>query len=198
MFRQPEMIILRNLLLTLIALYFSVSSSLVWAESVTPTRSEGRILSNGQLAINTRFKIDLPEQLRNALQQGVSLDFTLTYQLEKPTIASYRHKIVNWVNSDDTVNYRLSYHPITGRYRISVGTFSTEYNKLDTALRGVGAIANWHVLSENTLSNTNVQDVRASVRLNLSTTKLPKPFQINALTSSDWSLDSGWKRLTIN
>ena len=67
------MIILRNLLLTLIALYFSVSSSLVWAESVTPTRSEGRILSNGQLAINTRFKIDLPEQLRNALQQGVSL-----------------------------------------------------------------------------------------------------------------------------
>ena len=198
MFRQPEMIILRNLLLTLIALYFSVSSSLVWAESVTPTRSEGRILSNGQLAINTRFKIDLPEQLRNALQQGVSLDFTLTYQLEKPTVASYRHKIVNWVSSDDTVNYRLSYHPITGRYRISVGTFSTEYNKLDTALRGVGAIANWHVLSENTLSNTNVQDVRASVRLNLSTTKLPKPFQINALTSSDWSLDSGWKRLTIN
>ena len=64
------MIILRNLLLTLIALYFSVSSSLVWAESVTPTRSEGRILSNGQLAINTRFKIDLPEQLRNALQQS--------------------------------------------------------------------------------------------------------------------------------
>ena len=62
----------------------------------------------------------------------------------------------------------------------------------------MGAIANWHVLSENTLSNTNVQDVRASVRLNLSTTKLPKPFQINALTSSDWSLDSGWKRLTIN
>ncbi len=123
MFRQPEMIILRNLLLTLIALYFSVSSSLVWAESVTPTRSEGRILSNGQLAINTRFKIDLPEQLRNALQQGVSLDFTLTYQLEKPTIASYRHKIVNWVSSDDTVNYRLSYHRLRGVIGLVLGLF---------------------------------------------------------------------------
>ncbi|HRL33454.1 MAG TPA: DUF4390 domain-containing protein, partial [Neisseria sp.] len=28
--------------------------------------------------------------------------------------------------------------------------------------------------------------------------QLPKPFQINALTSKSWQLDSGWKTLTIS
>lgn len=192
------MTILRNLLLTFITLYCLASSSLTLADGITPLRYEGRILPNGQLAISTRFQTDLPEQLRNALQQGVSLDFTLAYQLEKPTMASYRNKIANWVSNNNTVNYRLSFHPITGHYRISVGTFSTEYNNLDTALRGIGAIINWRVLNENTLSETHPKDVRASVRLNLSTSKLPKPFQINALTSSNWSLDSGWQHLDIH
>ncbi|MGN7070061.1 DUF4390 domain-containing protein, partial [Neisseria sp. P0001.S004] len=31
----------------------------------------------------------------------------------------------------------------------------------------------------------------------LTTAKLPKPFQINALTSKNWHLDSGWKSLSV-
>jgi hypothetical protein len=34
----------------------------------------------------------------------------------------------------------------------------------------------------------------AAVRLRLDTTQLPKPFQISALTSRDWSLQSDWVR----
>lgn len=187
------MMILRIFLTALLLL----GSTHTWAESISPLRREAKLLNNGQLAISTRFQTELPEQLRVALKQGVALDFTLTYQLDKPMIASYRHKLSNWVSSEDVVNYRLSYHPITGRYRISVGTFSTEYNSLDTALKGIGAIANWQVLGDGTLKNVQSKEVAASVRLNLSTSKLPKPFQINALTSRNWSLDSGWKKLEI-
>ncbi len=189
------MMILRNLLLfiTLFTLHTHAT-----ADSISPLRREAKVLPNGQLAISTRFQTELPEQLRNALQQGVALDFTLTYQLNKPTIASYRDKLSSWVGSNDAVNYRLSYHPITGRYRISVGTFSTEYNSLETALKGIGAIANWHVLNTGTLNEVKSKDVAASVRLSLSTSKLPKPFQINALNSRNWDLDSGWKPLNIH
>lgn len=167
------------------------------ADGISPTRHEAKILNNGQLGISSRFKTELPEQLQHALLKGVPLDFELTYQLERPTLASYRSKINQWVSNEHTVNYRLSFHPLTNRYRVSVGTFSTEYNSLEIALRAVGAIVNWKVLQANALKDTSPQEVKAQVRLSLSTSKLPKPFQLNALTSSNWNLDSGWVNLTV-
>jgi Domain of unknown function (DUF4390) len=34
--------------------------------------------------------------------------------------------------------------------------------------------------------------------LRLDITQLPKPLQVNALTGSDWTLDSAWYRWLIN
>ena len=169
----------------------------IHAETISATRSEAQIQANGQLTISTRFQTELPEQLQNALQQGVPLDFTLSYRLERPTLASYRFKISQLINTANSVNYRLSFHPLTNRYRVAVGTFSTEYNSLNTALKAVGAIANWRVLNEGALSDTPASEVKAQVKLNLTTTRLPKPFQINAINSRDWDLDSGWQDLVI-
>ena len=169
------------------------------AEGINTTRAQAKLTSSGQLSISSRFQTDLPDQLEQALTQGVPLTFTLSYQLSAPTAAAYRFKLGQIVGSSDSnVQYRLSYHPLTGRYRVTVGTFSTEYNTLDTALRGIGAIANWKVLPEGALGGTGAQSVRAEIRLMLSTAQLPKPFQINALTSKSWQLDSGWKTLTIS
>lgn len=187
--------VVRGILLLLLCLTLLPQNAL--AEGITPNRREAKIMENGQLAISTRFNTELPDQLANALQQGVPLDFVLTYQLESPTFASYRFKINQLLNNDNTVNYRLSYHPLTNRYRVSVGTFSTEYNSLRTALKAVGAIADWAVLANGSLSDTPISQVKARVRLSLTTAKLPKPFQINALNSKGWELDSGWQDLTI-
>lgn len=167
------------------------------ADGISSTRREGKVMPNGQLAISSRFKTELPEQLKLALEKGVPLDFALTYQLERPTLTSYRVKLNQLVSSEHTVNYRLSFHPLTNKYRVSVGTFSTEYNSLDIALRAVGAIVNWKVLHEGALTDIDKGRVRAQVRLNLTTSKLPKPFQLNALTASHWDLDSGWVDLNI-
>lgn len=176
------------------ALLLSPSSH---ADTITATRYEAKIQANGQLAISTRFQTELPEQLQNALQQGVPLDFSLSYRLERPTLASYRFKINQLISTANNVSYRLTFHPLTNRYRVAVGTFSTEYNSLATALKAIGAIANWQVLNEGALSETPASEVKAQVKLNLTTTKLPKPFQINAINSRDWDLDSGWHDLTI-
>lgn len=194
-FRQPET--RSGCLIALICTAMLMLPQQAAAESINHLRREAKIMQNGQLAISTRFQTSLPEQLEDALKQGVSLDFALSYQLERPTFAAYRVKLSQLVNNENTVNYRLSFHPLTNRYRVSVGTFSTEYNSLKTALRAIGAIANWPVLAEGTLSNIKPEQVKAQVRLNLSTAKLPKPFQINALNSHDWELDSGWRDLTI-
>lgn len=182
------------ILLILLSLY----SPIAFAEGISITRQQAHITSTGQLSISTRFHTQLPEQLENALKQGVSFDFALSYQLDRPTFASYRFKINQLLNDNHIINYRLSYHPLTNRYRVAVGTFSTEYLSLNAALKAIGAIANWVVLPNDTLNSSNANEVKASVRLSLSIAKLPKPFQINALNSKDWNLDSGWQTLIIN
>ena len=188
---------IKSSLLFTCLLCLSITAAL--AEGISTTRAQANITNNGQLSINTRFNTQLPDQLKQALTQGVPLNFDLNYQLTAPTLASYRNRINNLIGGDNLIQYKLAYHPLTNRYRVSMGsTFSTEYNSLDTALRAVGAVANWRVLSNGTLSGISANEVRADVRLSLSISQLPKPFQINALTSHSWQLDSGWHRLVIN
>ena len=166
-------------------------------EGISATRAEAKLTHAGQLSVSSRFRTDLPDQLQEALKQGVPLHFNLSWQLSAPSVASYKFKFDQLLNNDSTIQYKLSFHPLTNRYRVTVGTFSTEYDTLETALRAVGAVANWKVLSKGALSDVAAKDTKAEIRLLLTTAKLPKPFQINALTSKNWHLDSGWKSLSV-
>ena len=166
-------------------------------EGISATRAEAKLTHAGQLSVSSRFRTDLPDQLKEALKQGVPLHFNLSWQLSAPTMSSYKFKFDQLLNNDSTIQYKLSFHPLTNRYRVTVGTFSTEYDTLETALRAVGAVANWKVLSKGALSDVAAKDTKAEIRLLLTTAKLPKPFQINALTSKNWHLDSGWKSLSV-
>lgn len=169
----------------------------VAAEGIDVSRAEARITDGGQLSVSSRFQIELPDQLKQALRRGVPLNFTLGWQLSAPTVASYRFKFDQLIGDDSNIYYKLTFHPLTNRYRVTVGAFSTDYDTLDAALRAIGAVANWKVLHKGTLSGTEARETKAEIRLLLSTSKLPKPFQINALTSKNWHLDSGWKPLNI-
>ena len=40
-------------------------------------------------------------------------------------------------------------------------------------------------------------DYIAAVRMRLDVTQLPKPLQVNALATEDWSLDSDWYRWIV-
>ena len=166
-------------------------------EGISATRAEAKLTHAGQLSVSSRFRTDLPDQLKEALKQGVPLHFNLSWQLSAPSMSSYKFKFDQLLNNDSTIQYKLSFHPLTNRYRVTVGTFSTEYDTLETALRAVGAVVNWKVLSKGALSNVAAKDTKAEIRLLLTTAKLPKPFQINALTSKNWHLDSGWKSLSV-
>lgn len=167
------------------------------AEGISATRAAASVSSSGQLLISSRFQTELPDQLQVALKQGVPLNFELSYRLQSPTWASYRSRLSQIVGSSQTINYKLTYHPLTDAYRVSVGTFSTEYSNLNNALRAVGAVVNWQVLTRGALSEAKPAEVEADVRLSLSISDLPRPFQINGVTSKSWQLDSGWQKLTV-
>lgn len=181
---------------------FSLLLCLAWAmgaqaENIRATRAEAVVTSQGQLQVSSRFNTSLPTTLQDALRQGVTLNFELTYQLIAPKWLAYNIRFNPLSDSIRPVVYKLSYHPLTDKYRVSVGTFSTEYATLETALRGIGGIANWPVHPTGTFSRGDVNDIQANVRLTLSGNQLPKPFQVNTLTSKQWNLDSGWVRLRV-
>lgn len=181
----------------LIFLFLCIVSLSAWAEGIFVLRSNGFKTTDGQLIVNTRFHVDLPGQLKDALEQGVPLYFDLDYELTKPSFMAYKLRINQWFNKKNIISYKLTYHPLTDHYRVSIGTFYTEYQTLDSALKALGSVANWRVLPSGTLSAYAATELGVSVRLGLSIRRLPKPFQINAITSKDWSLDSGWIALKI-
>ncbi len=180
------------------ALLLILCSGLAVAENITAIRAQAALSSNGQLSVSSRFQTQLPEQLKDALRQGLPLNFELSYQLNSPTWVAYRLKLNQILSAPKPVQYKLSYHPITRSYRVSVGTLVTDYQSLDAALRSVGAIVNWQVLPNYALTGYLANDVSADVRLQLTTSQLPKPFQINAITAKSWDLDSGWVKLKVS
>lgn len=188
--------VLKRLLPVFLLLFFVLP---VRAEGVRALRAEGVKMPSGQVSVSTRFSMDLPAELQDALLQGVTLHFDLTYEVTRPRLPAYKFRLNRFFSTaDHFISYRLSYHPVTERYRVATGTtFYTEYRTLDAALRALGAVVNWEILPPGLLSGYGAGEISISVRLALSASRLPKPFQINILTSDDWNLDSGWVRLNM-
>ena len=181
-------------LLCALALLFALPAQ---AETINTTRSEAELTSDGQLLVSTRFDVQLPPSLNQALQQGVALDFKLDFELDKPRFTAYGLKLSNWFNPTASINFKISYHALTQRYRVTIGSLSNHYATLGEALRATGAISGWRVLGTGKLSGLKPSEVAGRVRLTLDLGNLPKPFQLNALGSSDWSLSSGWINLSV-
>lgn len=185
-----------NLILGVSFLILGMSHA--YAEDIGVVHAKGIITKEGRMSVGTRFNVSLPSQLSNALLQGVTLNFKLSYSLDAPTYSAYKYKVGNWFSDNNSLNYKLSYHPLNKRYKVSLGGLSTDYTSLPAALNSMGGIANWQLLPKQTLSGLSSRDVQASIRLSLTMDDLPKPFQINALTSKKWRLDTGWVYLAIS
>ena len=167
------------------------------ADAIAPRRAEAEVMPDGTLSVSTRFLTRLTPSLSEALQQGVALGFRLEFQLIKPRTTAYYLSLREWFDPHAQLSFKLSYQSLTGRYRVSIGSLSNYYPSLREALAAIGAIQGWRVLNPGTLDPRKPGEVAGQVRLLLDIGDLPKPFQMNALGSDDWSLDSDWVKLDV-
>jgi hypothetical protein len=91
--------------------------------------------------------------------------------------------------------YRISYTPLLRQYRLAVGNVYQNFTRFEEVTRVLSRLRGWHVADKGALKKDQVY--QASVRMRLDTAQLPKPFQLNAISSRDWTLDSDWHRWTI-
>lgn len=128
-------------------------------------------------------EIALNATLEQALEKGIVLYFVTKFSL----IDS------RWYWLSDEVarsKYRvgLRYYALTRQYHLNHPSFSQNYNSLQEALQALGQLQDYPLTVKSELKQDT--DYIASLRIWLDVTRMPKPFQVEALGSNQWNLRS--------
>jgi hypothetical protein len=175
--RQVTLCVLMSLSL------FSVAAS---AEGIKLKTADLERVDNDWL-LNATFKIELTPGLEDAVQKGVVLYFQTEFDLTRSRWYWFDEKPVLAQRST-----RLSYQPMTQQYRIASEGFTFSAKTLFEALQTVGSVGGWRVIDSNQIDAS--KSYTAALRMTLDLSKLPKPFQVNALNNRDWNITSDWVR----
>ena len=165
----------------------SVFSATVSAEGIKVKTFELEKVDNDWL-LNAAFQIELSTGLEDAVQKGVVLYFQTDFEITRS----------RWYWFDEKPFFaqrqaRLSYQPLTQQYRIASEGFTFSAKTISEALQAVGSIGGWRVMDNSQLDPNKAYT--ASLRMALDLSKLPKPFQVNALNNRDWNISSEWLRI---
>ncbi len=147
--------------------------------------------SDEGFVLSADFELDLTSRLEDALEKGVPLYFVVEFECYQPRWYWFDQKI-----GGAELSIRLSFHALTRTYRLTTGALYQSYPTLGEALRALTRVRAWQVLPRGALR----PDTRynAYVRMRLDTAQLPKPFQVSALASREWTLASQWKKWAVN
>ena len=157
-----------------------------YADTIVVKSAELR-LDEETYVLSAEFELAFNPTLEEAIQKGVPLYFVFEFELLRPRWYWVDEKVLSL-----TTQYRVSYNALTRQYRVAIGLLSQTFDALDDVERFLSRVTSRQVASIDQL----VKGIRyeASVRLRLDVNALPKPFQVNALASRDWTLQSEWYR----
>ncbi|HZW13703.1 MAG TPA: DUF4390 domain-containing protein [Noviherbaspirillum sp.] len=160
------------------------------AEGVDITRASLESTDEGY-KLSMAFSFELTRSLEEAVTRGIPLYFTTEVQLSRPRWYWFDEKTVS-----TTQTIRISYNVLTHQYHASIsGRLQQSFNSLDDALSLVRRPARWVIAERGALKSGEVYNV--AVRMGLDVARLPKPFQVHALNSSDWRFSSDWTQFTF-
>ena len=146
---------------------------------------------DGDWLLSAAFQIELSPGLEDAVQKGVVLYFQTEFDLTRSRWY--------WFDEKSALvqrQARLSYQPLTQQYRIASEGFTFSAKTISEALQAVGSIGGWRVMDNGQLDPS--KSYIAALRMTLDLSKLPKPFQVNALNNRDWNVSSDWYRFPFS
>jgi len=162
------------------------------ADGIAVRKAEIRMTEDGyQLAAN--FDIRLTLLLEQALTHGITLNFVSEF-----TLTRSRWYWLDEVAAKTEQTTKLSYSALTRQYRIKRDSLFQNFGSLDDALRALGNQSSNPIPVELLNKSSgyiasllrNNSNYTAFARMKLDVSQLPKPLQVNALTSDEWKLDS--------
>jgi hypothetical protein len=174
---------------SMLGLLLLAAGPLARAEGIEVTSATIEPAEDGW-ALDATFDVQFGPRLEEAVNRGVPLYFVVEFELAKPRWYWFDDKPVQLSQT-----YRISYTPLLRQYRLSVGSVYQNFTRFEEVTRVLSRLRGWHVADKGALKKDQVY--QAAVRMRLDTAQLPKPFQLNAISSREWTLDSDWHRWTI-
>lgn len=186
---KPECCAPAGVMLFLLGMLFAVTLSITphAAHAETMEVREARLEAQDDgWVLRSEFALELTSRLEEAVSRGVPLYFVVEFELTRP----------RWYWRDEKAatasqTYRLSYHALTQSYRLSAGSLYQSFPTLKEALR---LLARPRVPVFDRQKVVPGENYVAQARMRLDVAQLPKAFQITALTSREWTLESEWKK----
>lgn len=140
--------------------------------------------------LSATLRFELTSAVEDALLKGIPITFVAEAQVLRDRWYWYDKSIAT-----ATRNVRLSYQPLTRRWRISVigngdspsgASLSQSFDQLSDAIAAVRRISRWKIAESAEID----QDSRHNVdfRFRLDTTQLPRPMQIGITGNADWNI----------
>ena len=176
----------------------ALAALLLAVAGAVPARAEGIEVRNAALIsgedgyfLEAEFDIVLTHTLEDALNKGVPLYFTLEFELIRPRWYWFNEKLAN-----ARQQYRLSYNALARHYRVGVGRLYQNFGTLTEALAFLNRVRLREIAEPGALGKG--ASFTAALRLRLDTSQLPRPFQVSAVGSREWSISSDWHRWTVS
>ena len=140
--------------------------------------------------VNAQFDINFSHRLEEAVNRGVPLYLVVEFEISRP-----RWYWFNETPIRTSQVYKISYTPLLRQYRLSAGNVYQNFTRFEEVTRVLSRLRGWHIADKGALKKDQVY--QAALRMRLDTAQLPKPFQLNAIASSEWTLESDWHRWSI-
>lgn len=166
------------------ALLFCMAAS-VHAETGIQVKAAELEMVDEVYLLKADFELNLGQAVEEALNKGVPLSFVVEFELNRP----------RWYWLDESISsvqrqLRISYHALTKQYRLQHNEQQKSFASLAELKSELSHIQEWRVAERAQLRKRYSYEAR--VRMKLDASQLPKPLQVNALASKDWSLESEW------
>jgi hypothetical protein len=176
----------------------AMAFALVLATVFPAAAAEGIAVRDASIApdddgwqIEAQFDVQFSPRLEEAVNRGVPLYFVVEFELSRPRWYWFDEKPIKVSQT-----YKISYTPLLRQYRLSVGNAYQNFTRFEEVTRVLSRLRGWHVADRGAIKKDGTY--QAGLRMRLDTGQLPKPFQLNAIASSDWTLASDWHRWNLS
>jgi len=142
--------------------------------------------------LSSALSFELPQAVEDALSKGIALYFMAEVQVSKERWYWYDKYLARQER-----HYRLSYNPLSRRWRLASSskpipnsglgvTLGVAYDSLGEALSAIKRSSEWRVVDASEIEPNG--KYRLDYQFKLDLTQFPRPFQIGTLGESDWTM----------
>lgn len=171
-----------NLTVILLCSLFFVSTASAEESRLLIKKAE-LVASENQYLLNADLDLDLSEEVEDAINSGVQLNFLLEFQLTKPQEYWFDDEIITVSR-----NITISYHALSRQYLINHNQHQQTFFSLSEAKAEFTQLRGWKMFDKSLLKKD--ETYLAALRIRLDHSKLPKPIQVDAIGSEQWNLVS--------